>query len=111
MNKQEKYLPQIIAVSREASRLLSAPLDLFTELLDSPSPAIRGACVCLLRDFARGKLPTMPQEMQMQIARKLQQRLTVESDPFLRELIVREFALLLDPDRESAFVNLEPSEN
>jgi len=81
------------------------------ELLDSPAPAIRGASVCLLRDFARGKLPPLPQEIRIKIAQQFKDRLAVETDPFLRELIVRELALLLDQDDEPPFGHLEPSEN
>ena len=111
MNKQQKYSKQIHDVSLEATRFMSAVVVYLGGLLHAPSPAKRGASVCLLRDFARGELPTMPQQMQLKIVQQLEARLAVETDPFLRELIVRELALLLEPDCESSFVHLDPSEN
>ena len=111
MNKQHKYSQEIEELSIEATRIMSALFAYLDGLLDAPSPAKRGAGVCLMKDFAVGKLPPSPLGVRMEVARQLQARLAVETDPFLRELIVRELAQILDPDSESPLVHLEPSEN
>jgi len=111
MNNDHKFSQQINDVSIEATRVMSAMFAYLTRLLDNSSSAVRGAGVCLMKDFAVGKLPPSPLGMRMEVARQLQARLEIETDSFLRELIVRVLAQLLDPDSESPFVHLEPSEN
>ncbi len=111
MNKQEKYSPQIKDVSQVAHRCMASIFAHLEGLLDHPSSAVRGAGVCLIKDFAAGTLPPATSAVQKEVARQLFIRLAAETDPFLHELIVRELALLLEPDCESHLAHLDPSEN